>query len=480
MIYTDQHRCDGLSCYGNGLLQTPNLDRIAAGGVLCENAFVANCVCSPSRASVATGRYPSAHGLKSNGLQLPADELTFQEILRQQGYGTASVGKIHLAGVNSPLEENSPESAAFWQAGRTFPSPCYGFETVRLANHSHRADGHYGEYLQAAGPRLSELLTQERALARPTGAPSSWQSAIPEEHHCSTWIADESLSLLEDYAQGSKPFCMQVSFPDPHFPYCPPAPYCHQYDPADVPMPRRTVAEISGSPHLRFRMERLSKSLGFPVTDITESQVREIIAHTYGMISLVDRNVGRILDRLEELGLADNTLVVFLADHGEHLGDHWLIYKCSEYDELIRVPLLWRLPGRFDAGRRLQGLVSHIDIAPTILDTLGVEIPLAMQGQSYTQALCGKDWDGREWIMVEGDDTRSNSFSRTLRTPRYRFTRYPDRGEGELYDLQEDPNEFRYVYEDPAYEAVKNELTLQLLDASLQSLDPLPTGEAPF
>lgn len=473
LILTDQQRRDSLGCYGNRHVQTPRLDALAGEGVCFDNHFVVNGVCMPSRASLLTGRYPNRHRLNSNGCILPQSELTLPEVLRRNGYRTAAAGKLHLSPYRATLEKGSPESQEWWQAGNRLPLPYYGFEDVKLA--TAHGPGDWADYhhdLCRIDPELPSLLYEENALAV-SGAPSSWKSAIPEEHHSSTWVADKILEYMESFAAGNAPFFLFAGFPDPHFPYCPPAPYCDMYDPASVPMPNRSPREAdAASEELQHRWKQFEEWFGYHALDMPDACVREIIAHTYGMVSLIDKNVGRILDGLQRAGLEDNTIVVFLTDHGEHLGDHYLIYKRLMLEELIKIPSIWRFPGRFAGNGRVQGFASMIDVMPALLDFAGVPAPAGVQGVSLRDALEGKEWPGRGWALVESDDitespvAADHAFGRLLHTERYSINVYSSRRDGELYDLQEDPGQLRNVWADPAYTTVKSELLKQLVDCS--------------
>ena len=480
-ILTDQQRRDSLGCYGNPIIQTPALDAMAKEGMVFERAFTANVICSPSRASIITGRYPSAHGLITNGMQLDDNrETTLTQVLAAADYRTASVGKIHLAPVcdtdpaYAPAGSNyqSPEGLSYWQAGKKLPFPYYGYQQVRLADWHGLAKQDYYNDLMTRDPKLPELLNEENALVRPTGAPASWKSAIPEEHHSSTWVADESIKLLEQFAAGNDPFYLTVGIPDPHFPYCPPAPWCDMYDPACVPLPRRHPDEYqNGSSQYRMQIDNFTRMLGYNPMTMPEAYVREIIAHTYGMVSLLDKQVGRIMAALKRLGLANNTIVIFTTDHGEHLGDHHLIYKAVAFDELMCLPLIWWAPNRFARPGRHDGIVSHIDLMPTILDLAGLDCPHGVQGRSYRCALeTGRD-SGRDFAYIE-DEGDDKSYSRTVVTRRYSLTYYLPEGEGDLYDLERDPNEFFNRWHDLDYAATRREMTELLLRGCIQALDP--------
>ena len=475
VILTDQQRRMDMGCYGNSVCRTPNLDRLAGEGVTFDNCYVQNVICSPSRASLLTGRYPRAHGLITNGVPLSEDEITLPQVLADNGYRTAAAGKLHLTPYGDTPENDTPESYRFWREGREFPLPYYGFQQVRLASGHGSDHTHYYRDLLAIDPELPKLFDQSTALKPPSGAPSSWKSALPEEHHSSTWVANETINFLDGFAKGDDPFFMFMGIPDPHFPYCPPAPWCDMYDPASVPMPRRRRDEVEGKPSdYQWRLERFAKAWPYHPLDMPDDHIREIIAHTYGMVSLLDKHVGRVLDHLDRLGLADDTVVVFSTDHGEHLGDHWLIYKASPYDELTHIPMIWRWPGHFSAGMRQDGFVGMFDTMPTILELAGVDPPRGVQAASLLDGLSDPKWSGRPWVLAEDDDIDPSMHLRTLHTPRYRMSCYFERGDGEMYDMEKDPDEFRNVWNDPAYARDKDELLRLMLHAVVDATDPKP------
>ena len=482
VILTDQQRRDSLGCYGNPVAQTPHLDRLAGEGVVFDNAFSANVVCMPSRATLLTGRYPRAHGVITNGVPLSEDEVTLGECLAGVGYATAAAGKTHLTphsiGESPPGSGNvyaGPETRGWHESGKDYPLPYYGFQHL-MTHQGHPSDGtHHYEELVAIDPKLPDLWERENALVPPTGAPSSWKSAMPEEHSSSVWVADKTIEFIDQFKRAGNPFFIQVGFPDPHFPYCPVAPWCDMYDPADVPLPNRSLEEVPlKSEYYRRRLARFEKSLGYHPTDMPEAYVREIIAHTYGMVSQIDSNVGRIVKHLEDRGLADNTVVVFLTDHGEHLGDHHLIYKAIVYDELYHLPMIWWAPGRLAAGRRVGELVSFVDFMPTILDLAGLAEPRGVQGRSLRGALAGDAFEGREAVLLEDDDEDNRAFCRTIRTARYQMTYYlPDR-QGELYDMQEDPKQLVNRYNDGAFQNARARLFEMMSVEMMYACDPKP------
>lgn len=484
MIMTDQQRSDGFGAAGNSMIRTPNMDRLAAEGVRCTSFFVSNPFCTPSRASFLTGRYPHAHRAWDNGVTVPEDTVTLPGRFAEHGYHTALIGKGHLGTHQS---EGNPDSFTAleqpWFAD--WHGPYYGFQEAWLTSGHNQPAGHYGLWLREHHPGSLALFGPEAALKPGTGAPMSWKSALPAEHHASTWIGDQTVSFLE--RNRGRPFFLQVSFPDPHMPFCPPAPYHDMYRLEDVPMPRRRPGELDDKPpHFdAFRHGRVEGFGGRPGPDLsrmTDDQIREIVAHTYGMISLIDDNLGRIVASLETLGLLDDTLIVFSTDHGELLGDHWLVGKGPfHYDALIKIPLLWRLPGGRPAGRTVEGLMSNVDVAPTILDYAGLPPLPDTQGRSMLPLLQGEDEGlGRDRVLVEFEWRFIPGLRlKTIRTHRHKLTVYAGRPYGELYDLEDDPDEFVNRWHDPAYADIRSVLTAQLLDMLIDGEGRLPPRLVP-
>lgn len=271
-----------------------------------------------------------------------------------------------------------------------------------------------------------------------------------------------------------RPFFLWASFPDPHHPFRPPEPYARRYADADVPMPLRRPGELEDKPPLfRQYFDGLTRGAerheGAGVDHpgaLTDDQLRDIIRFTYGMISLVDDQVGRLLQELERLGLAENTVVCFTSDHGELLGDHGLICKGPfHYENLLRVPMLWRWPGRLPVGRRTDGLASLVDFAPTVLDLAGVPIPGEMQGRSLAPLLRGGTETHREGVLTEFQSSYRPWLNlKTWRTDEWKLTYYASQPYGELYDLRNDPGEFVNLWDSPEHRDVRSRLLERLLE----------------
>jgi arylsulfatase len=461
-----------------------------------------------------TGRWPHAHGLWDNGVRLPPQTETLGSVFSQHGYRTAIVGKGHLDVhhlVESPDSYvggwDTPEALAL--GGKDgWHGPYYGFQEAHLTCGHNRPQGHYGTWLYKYHPEAVPLMEREHAIERLPGP--AWVSALPVELHASTWIGDRSVEFIRSAAAAvgtgaagaARPFFLWASFPDPHGPLCPPKAYADRYDPASLPPPLRRPGELADKPpHFRGEVDRYEPGwrpygrghLAHEPRDEREDAYAK--AAYYAMTELVDHNVGRILAALEETGQLDNTIVLAVADHGDLLGDHWLDGKGPwHYDGCTRVPLLFRYPQAIPAGTVVDGFASQCDLAPTICELAGVPYTVwppadesyagggltapgvlpDVQGISLADALRGQGsarphvFMETEWRWVPGLQLK------TLRTPDYRLTVYAGRDHGELYALNDDPDEFVNRWDDPALRDVRLELSSVLLQQLMMTEGRLP------
>jgi arylsulfatase A-like enzyme len=251
-----------------------------------------------------------------------------------------------------------------------------------------------------------------------------------------------------------------VNYRRPHHPFDPPTPFDTMYTGAVFPPSHRRDGEMKNKPPGQQRA--LENSVGFDLRTLTERDLNRVKSLYYGMISENDKYIGKILDHLHESGLADRTLVIFNSDHGEMLGDHGLLFKGGYfYDEVVRVPLILRLPGKIPAGRRVKSLAEQIDLAPTVLELLGVEKPACMQGRSL---LAGK---ARRAVHSEFANIKM------LRTDEWKLVHYLHAPYGELYNLREDPHELYNLYDDAGAAKARHEMEAGLADWLIDSQDPL-------
>jgi arylsulfatase A-like enzyme len=522
LIVTDQHRADHLGCYGNTVVRTPHIDGLAKRGVRFDRFYVASPICMPNRSTLMTGRMPSLHGVRNNGIPLALDQTTFVEVLRAAGYATALIGKSHLQNMidapptiqprysppGTPLpgfaearrgsltgEAYEQESPSRWRDPNfNVNAPYYGFDRAEIAlEHGDLVQGAYRRWLIAKGGDPQALAGAAAALpmSRPYHVPQAWRTRVPEELYPTSFVAERTIAYLEERAAAAteQPFFMQCSFPDPHHPFTPPGRYWDMYDPDEMTAPETCHPPGAGAPP-NVRWMHAQRASGEARTDtpaafaIDAAEAREAIALTYGMISMIDDAVGRVLASLDRLGLAEDTLVVFTSDHGDFMGDHGLLLKGPlHYRGLVRVPFIWADPragGVANATR--DGLAGTIDIAQTMLDVAGLAGYNGMQGNSLLPAIAG-DAPARAAMIVEEDGQRAMfGFAeaprvRTLITPTTRMSVYADAAWGELYDLAQDPNESENRWPDLALRAQHLEqlaqTTLELADRS-----PAPTGRA--
>ena len=481
LITSDQQHWNTLGCL-NPEVQTPHLDRLAREGTLYERAYCPNPTCTPTRASIITGKYPSQHGAWSLGTKLSEAEHTVGEDFSQAGYRTGLVGKAHFQPLRGTEEFPSLEAYPilqdldFW---RKFDHPFYGFERVELArNHADEAHvgQHYAIWLEEKG------CANWRDYFRPPTGNNSTQRhkwLIPEAFHYDTWIAERTNALLEQYHRNDENFFLWASFFDPHPPYLVPEPWDTMYDPAALTVPSVVEGEHDNNPP-HFQMTQTQKPdfsalresgqgiHGFHSHLHNRDAMAKNIAIYYAMISLMDKYIGAILDKLDALGLAGNTLVVFTSDHGHFFGQHGLTAKGAfHYEDLIKVPFLVRYPGRTPAGVRSNAIQSLVDLAPSFLSVAGIDIPRTMTGIDQKAVWFGESQKAREHAIVENRHEPTTIHVKTYVNERYKLTVYYNRDYGELFDLQNDPNELNNLWNKPESASLKAGLVMKLLHAEM-------------
>ena len=524
IFITDQHRADYLGCYGHPVLETPNIDSIAKRGKRFDRFYVANPVCMPNRATIMTGRMPSAHGVRSNGINLSLQSSTFVDLLRRQGYQTALVGKSHLQNIESiPALYQPPEPApgalkppaalrearmagtsdegygqeetGQWQANpdRQISLPYYGFEQVQLCiGHGDQVVGHYEPWLNARVKDAARLRDPANALEHEYICPQAVRTAVPEELYPTAFITEKAQEAITAYAQNrDKPFLLTVSFPDPHHPFTPPGRYWDKYSPDDMVLPESFFNEEPPASVRHVWDKRINGQAnpnGHGALAVNEQELREAMALTCGMISMIDDAVGRIMSTLETNGLSKNTIVIFTSDHGDLMGDHRLILKGPlHFQSLIRVPFIWADCNENVVPGAVNALTSSVDIARSILERVGCAPYFGIQGRSLMPHINDLPGDERNALLIESEDQRpyyslqaAPTRLRTLVTQRWRLTLVHTGTWGELYDLENDPHELVNRWDDPGYRRVRGELCEQLAYEQMAAADftPLPTRQA--
>jgi arylsulfatase A-like enzyme len=486
LITTDQQRADTIAAWGNKVISTPVLDRLAADGTSFVTCRTQNPYCQPARATILTGQYPSTHGVTSNGIDVPADaeEKSVATAFSRAGYDTAIIGKAHFASTYPLFPTGKLESVEGSVNMRPdWSGPYFGFQHCELLLFGHMLRFaqlmgrwnwcfgpppfglHYAQHLFRDGfdkgvERLQ--LMQPEASGGLWDHTQTWKSALPEEEHPTTWVADRTIEWLKSRTD---PFFAWVSFADPHHPMDPPQPWADLYDPADVspvlwePHPE----EFETKPDIHRLWAEGARGLPYEWANpggaqLTREELARMVAGYYGMISMLDHHIGRVLTALDESGHRDDTVVIFAVDHGEFLGDHQMVFKGPlHYEGLLKVPVIVRGPG-FEAGAVVDDPVGSIDLAPTALCAAGLDVPEHMEG-----TVLGP---GREHVITENDHQMVMHMSlRTITTKRYKLTRYESReGVGELYDLQDDPLELVNRWDDPACASVRSDLLATLAD----------------
>ncbi|MBN1809037.1 MAG: sulfatase-like hydrolase/transferase [Planctomycetes bacterium] len=480
-ITSDQQHWDTLG-FLNPRIHTPHLDRLAVEGMNFSRAYCTNPTCTPSRASMITGLYPSQHGAWSLGTKLPESVHTVGEDFDSAGYFTALVGKAHFQPLKSTPEYPSLESYPimqdldFW---RGFHGPFYGFRHVELAR-NHVDEAHVGQHY-AIWMEEKGFTSWRDHFHKPTGKTDGQKHrwTIPEEYHYNAWIAERTNALMADCAAQGRNFFLWASFFDPHPPYLVPEPWDTMYDPSSIAVPRAAEGEHEDSPpHIQMtQTERPDFSSyrepdgngmhGFHSHLCDAEALAADIAVYYGMVSCMDKYIGVILEKLDALGLAKNTLVVFTTDHGHFYGQHGLKAKGAfHYEDMIRLPMIVRLPDRIPAGGTCSALQSQVDLPVTFLRYAGIDVPRIMVGVDQTAA-----WEGgpaaRTHAVVENRHQPTTIHVKTYVDERYKITVYWNREYGEIYDLQEDPGEIHNLWDSLDHARLKAELVMKLLFAEM-------------
>lgn len=458
LIMTDQQRWDSLGCYGETALATPNLDRLAADGACFEQCYTTNPICTPARASLMTGKHILEHGVTRLYDVLPDDEILFTERLQQAGYQTALFGKLHVSsGVHEQTARHPHDGFDIYEycieASVGMESPFNG----------------YVKWLEKKDPVfLAGLRAKRRGLKH-----------IPAELHFTRWAADSTIDFLVR-ADRNRPFFCMMSVFDPHNPYDDyPLSYAERIDRTTLRSILPPAAEDAAI--YALSQERELSYLG-PADEFSHSDIEAMRLGYYASLAFLDDEVGRVLASLVEQGLADDTLVIFVSDHGDSLGDHGLFVKGVHlYDEGIRVPLLMRWPGRIPPQRRIGTPVQLNDLAATILAAAGIACPDAMPDalDLLPLATAAPAATGREYAVCAyrntGISDRKSYFdppihSTMIRDARFKLILYHAVPQAaapayvQLFDMVTDPHEQVNLADDPGIAGDKARLLLALAE----------------
>ncbi len=477
LITTDQQRTDTLVCYGSDFMKTPVIDQLAVGGVQFNRAYCSSSVCTPSRASLFSGVYPSRHGAWHVGTHVPDDIPMLSHRLSAAGYRTHYVGKAHF---QSFLGDPKISAESLQPDGR-YPDwigPYYGFETVEIAIghglYGHR-NGHYASWLQEKTGQEEPNFADSTECAAFGGEAIDWE--IPTKWHNSTWTAERASAFLEK-ADPDEPFFLTVGFQDPHHPHALPKDCWCRVDPATVPPPIKQEGELEDKPEhfadtyhgvIEKWAQRGSYSFTAqtgepPLDQLSPDDMQKSRAHYYSMVQLIDQSLGKVMETLERRGLKENTLVIFASDHGELLGDHGLWFKGPfHYEAIVKVPLIMHWPAGLPGGRTVDDPVGLIDIVPTVLAAAQVAGDDSLDGESLLPVATDQGASRGEAYVELVDDPKRLRL-RTVVTKEWKLTWYAGEEFGELYHLAADPHEFVNRWTDPDSATIKADLLSRLLN----------------
>lgn len=518
LFITDQHKAEHLGSYGNSIVKTPHLDAVAAKGWRADRFYVASPICMPNRSSLMTGRMPSVHGARHNGIPLDLSSRTFVELLQENGYATSLIGKSHLQnmtgkGPHWPRKTDAPtdgearrqasgnydqEWGPFWQQNPNYDldTPFYGFSRVNLAvDHGDQVWGHYWRWLEKNHPEVAAMAGPEHGIPTPDFELSrfnqAWRTRVPEDLSTNAYIGAVAKEQIKEYTEQEQPFFLMCSFPDPHHPFTPHGKYWDMYDPDEVDLPESFYASQTrpATPAVQWlydqRDERLAVKNTPAVFSCNEREAREAIALNYGSISHIDAVIGEVLQELEDRGVADNTIIIFMSDHGDYLGDHQLLWKGPiHYQSVIRTPFIWYDPTMAHTTHSSEALASTIDVAPTLLDRLGITPYNGMQGVSLLEAMENQEPAERDYLIVEEEGQRvmfgldSRVRMRTLLSKQYRLSVYEGTDQGELYDLENDPMELHNLWSSAEHLLLKAKLLQALVTTMIAHSETSPNPTA--
>ncbi|MEQ8784752.1 MAG: sulfatase [Pirellulaceae bacterium] len=439
-----------LGCYGDPRAKTPNIDRLAERGVRFETSYCQFPLCGPSRNSMLTGLYPNSTGIHRNQQifrQTIPSHISLPQAFRRDGYFAARIGKLYHYNVPKSVGTNGHDDPGSWEM----------------------------EINPAGCDRLEEESKIFTLTPGQFGGTLSWYASPKEDRfHTDGMMADDAEWVLERCAKQERPFFLAVGFFRPHTPYVAPESYFKLYPEKEMPIIEGVKEDQADLPAAALGSYKKEQD---KLNDDLRRQCKQAY---YSSISFMDAQVGRVVDALDRLGLADNTIIVFTSDHGYHMGEHGLWQKMSLFEGSAQVPMLIVAPGKSGNGGVAKSPVGLIDLYPTLTELCGVEAPKNLQGQSLVPMLEDPSTVGRGWTLsqVTRGGGGKQFFGYTLRTPRWHYTEW-DEGEAglELYDRDADPREITNLADNAAHADTIKQLAAQLREA-VKSTFPAD-GETP-
>ncbi len=436
IIQTDEHNFRTLGCYrdtlspqqalmwGKAVVETPHIDSLAKDGAICTSFYATTPVCSPSRASLVSGRYPQNTPVVTNNIPLSDDIITFAELLRRKGYATGFAGKWHLDGTGKPQ----------WAPKRKF-----GFADNRYMFNR----GHWKQ--------LEDTPDGPRVAAISGGNPSYSVNGATKKNFTTDFLCDKAVDFIRE--NQSKPFCYYVSLPDPHGPDTVRAPYDTQYGDQTYEPPRSQQKDFAGVPSWGAKQSGNYK-----------------MSQYYGMVKCIDDNVGKLIDTLRDTKQLERTIIVFTSDHGDLRGEHFRQNKGVPYEGSARVPFLIRCPSKIKPGTVVSQALTFVDFQPTILSLLECAPSGKEEGRDASVLLQGKsDHNWNDVAIMRGTGTGEGGWIAVM-TERYKLV-YGVGDDPWMFDLKEDPDELVNVFQKEQYRDTIRKLSQQLLDYGLRHAD---------
>ena len=434
-IWTDEQRADTMAAYGNTKIHTPNLNRLASASFVFKRAYITQPVCSPSRASVMTGLWPHTLGIVENNIPLTSRTQCLPEMIDSPEYQTGYMGKWHLG------------DEIFSQHGfNEWVSIEDGYYKYYSSPDKKQARSDYYHFLVSRGHK-----PDTRAFSRKYAASLPFAESKPK------FLETKACDFLRRHRE--EPFILYINFLEPHMPFT--GPFNNEHDPGDVDLPENFDDPLEENEPLVYRKRRKQMMRKYGPD---EKSYRELISRYWGLVTEVDTAVGRIYRTLEELGLADNTIVVYTSDHGDMMGSHRLVEKCVMYEEAVKVPLLLRVPWMSKQQNMIEEPVSHIDLVPTLLELMKCQKPRHLQGRSLLPLMKGgkaaEDHVFIEWPTI-----------RTVVSPDgWKLSLFTD-DKCQLFNLTKDPGETTNLYDSGKYEDVIRRLTKKINDWQKKNKD---------
>lgn len=450
-IVADQQRWDTIGELNNDYVHTPNIDRLVREGVAFTKAYVQSPICTPSRASFLTGYYPERVRATKNGAAYWADaKPLITATLSDSGYDGGMAGKLHLSTSQGNKPEIRPDND--------------GYRVFHFLHAPHQG-GSSNAYLQWYRDRGIDIMDMRQELGY-----------VPTEYHETPWLTDRAIDFITERRE--RPWLFSLNLYDPHNPFDPPPEYLERYNIDELPGPRFRESDLVEK--AVFSDIMFQGSTPWKFEDHTNKRRQ---AEYWAQIDLIDENIGRLLDVLEESGQLDNTLIIFTSDHGDMVGDHGLTSKGARfYEGLVRVPLIFWYPSKFEQNLRSDALVELTDIVPTLLELTGLEVPDDMHGKSLLSILTGQKSPDhhKDFVRSSFYDTLEHrpekgqpepAFVTMFRDKRFKLVTYHGHPKGELFDLENDPEEFNNLWDDPEYQDVRFKLMRKSFDQTVRSID---------